>query len=46
MKNNEIDFKNKYKKIIGIFEFNFLNIPEKSKVQINFFESPNMVVSG
>ena len=38
MKNNEIDFKNKYKKIIGIFEFNFLNIPEKSKVQINFFE--------
>ena len=38
MKKNEIDYHNKYNKINGIMQFNFLNISEKIKVQIQFLE--------
>ena len=38
MNKNEIDYHNKYNKINGIMQFNFLNISEKIKVQIQFLE--------
>ena len=38
MKKNEIDYHNKYNKINGLMQFNFLNINEKIKVQIQFLE--------